>query len=125
LCQSSHGHLQHRPVLGDAGVVHEDVQGAVLIDDLADDALAILGLADVALVHARVRAAARHLLDELLGPLEMGRVAGGEGGALGGQAAADGGADAAATARHERGAALEFESGAQLHVDGGKNGVGH
>jgi len=43
-------HLGHGPVDGDPGVVDQDVQAAVLLDDLADDAAAVLGAADVAVV---------------------------------------------------------------------------
>jgi hypothetical protein len=44
------GHLEDRLVRGDPRVVDEDVQPAVVLDDLADRAPAVLRRADVALV---------------------------------------------------------------------------
>jgi hypothetical protein len=46
-------HFPDGPVDGDAGVVDEDVEAAVLVDDFLDDALAVLGVADVALVQGQ------------------------------------------------------------------------
>ena len=46
-------HFPDGPVDGDAGVVDEDVQAAVLVDDFFDDALAVVGVADVALVQGQ------------------------------------------------------------------------
>src|SRR4029453_16897402 len=43
-------HLAHGAVDGDAGVVDQDVELAVLVQHLADDPLAVGGHADVALV---------------------------------------------------------------------------
>ena len=51
------GHLAHRLVDGDTGVVDQDVELAVLVEHLPDDALAVLVRADVALVHAWRRGA--------------------------------------------------------------------
>jgi hypothetical protein len=50
------GHLPHRLVHRDAGVVDQDVEVPVLIDDLVDDPHAVLVAADVALVdgHAMI-----------------------------------------------------------------------
>ena len=46
------GHLEHGPVGGDARVVDQDVEPAVLVDDLLDRPPAVVGIADVALVDA-------------------------------------------------------------------------
>ena len=45
------GHLGHGPVDGDAGVVHQDVDPAVVVDHLAQHPAAVIGVTDVALVH--------------------------------------------------------------------------
>ena len=52
-------HLPDGPVDGDAGVVDEDVQAAVLLDDFLNDALAVLGVADVALMQGQRAAVGR------------------------------------------------------------------
>ena len=44
------GHLGGGPVDGDPGVIHQDVEAAVLIDDVVYDAPAVVGQADVAFV---------------------------------------------------------------------------
>ena len=45
------GHLGHGPVDGDAGVVHQDVDPALLVDHLEQHPTAVIGIADVALVN--------------------------------------------------------------------------
>ena len=95
------------------------------VDHLSDDALAVIGVAHVAVVDAGPRAAALELLEQLLGALAVGRVPGGDDAALGGEATADRGADAAAAAGDERHAAFELYPGAQLGGGGGDGGVGH
>src|SRR6266851_4111696 len=45
------GHLGHGPVDGDPGVVHQDVEPAVLVDHLVQHPAAVIGLTDVAVVH--------------------------------------------------------------------------
>ncbi len=97
-------HLEHRPVGGDAGVVDQDVEPAVLLDHLGDAATAVLGRADVAPVHrqAPVGEGVGEGPGELLGGLLVAAVAGGDVGALGRQAAADRRSDAPGPAGHER-----------------------
>src|SRR5438132_5195527 len=56
------GHLQNGAVDRDAGVIDEDVQAAVAVDDLAHRAPAVLGRADVALVDS-----GRHAMDREAG----------------------------------------------------------
>src|SRR5918997_6509283 len=104
------GHLQHGAVDGDARVVDQDVEPAVLLDDLGDGAPAVVGVRDVALVHgeALVGEVAAELLAEALGGLVVAAVAGGDVGALGGHAAADGRTDPPGAAGHERHAAGEL-----------------
>jgi hypothetical protein len=60
-------HFPDGPVDGDAGVVDEDVEAAVLLDDLLDDALAVVGVADVALMQVRVPPSASIGLAQLVG----------------------------------------------------------
>jgi hypothetical protein len=45
------GHLGHGPVDRDAGVVHQDVDPALLVDHLVQHPAAVIGIADVALVN--------------------------------------------------------------------------
>ena len=73
----------------------------MLVQHLLDDATAVLGARDVALVDSGASGAVEvvvELLQELLGALAVAAVAGCDRCALAGQAAADRGADAAATA---------------------------
>src|SRR5580658_6139633 len=72
------GHLGHRPVDRDPGVVDQDVQPAMLIDDLAQHAPAITGRADVPVVHCDPppRMFGRHAGHELLRALMTAPVAG-------------------------------------------------
>ena len=60
------GHLEHGPVDGDAGVVDQDVQPAVLLDHLGDGAAAVVGGGDVAAVDGdvAVRVGAGEVLGE-------------------------------------------------------------
>src|SRR5262249_8550206 len=94
------GHLGHGPVDGDAGVVHQDVQPAVLLDDVADHATAVFAAADVPVVQGdpATGIGGRHLGEELLGRFGVAPVAGRDFRAVGGEVVADGGADAAGAA---------------------------
>src|SRR5690242_15044581 len=93
------GHLGHGPVDGDPGVVDQDVQPAALVDDLTQDAAAIIGVADVPLVHADLLSGVigGHALVELLRALAVPPVARRHIRARPGQLAADGGAYPAGT----------------------------
>src|SRR3712207_2191762 len=107
------GHLQHGAVGGDAGVVDQDVEATVLLDDLGDGAPAVVGVGDVALVHgeALVGEVVAELLAEALGGLVVAAVTGGGVGALGGHAAADGRADPPGPAGDEGHPAGELVAG--------------
>jgi hypothetical protein len=120
-----HRQLPDGAIQGDAGVVDEDVEAAVTVDHLSDDAQAVIGVAHVAVVDAGPRAAALELLEKLLRALAVGGVPGCDDAALGGEATTDRGADAAAAAGDERHAAFELHPGAQLGGGGGDGGVGH
>jgi hypothetical protein len=102
------GHLEDRLVGRDAGVVDEDVQAPVVIDDLLHGAPAVLGRADVALMDGDRDLVFGELGLEGLGAFAIAAVARGDGGALGGQAVTDGGADAARAAGDHGDAALEL-----------------
>ncbi len=67
-------HLAERHVLGDAGVVDEDVDGADLACHLRDARLGALIIADVARIGAHRVAPALHLLEPLGGRLVGGRI---------------------------------------------------
>jgi hypothetical protein len=54
-------------------MVDEDVEPAVLLDHLADDASTVVRIADVALVNGRSRAAVLDRVAELLGAREIRR----------------------------------------------------
>src|SRR5215468_9642753 len=103
------GHLGHGPVDGDPGVVDQDVEPAMLVNDLADHPAAVIGVPDVPLVQGDGAAgvAVRHGGKELPGALLMPPVAGCDIGALAGQEVADGGPDAARAAGHQRHAAVD------------------
>src|ERR1019366_5662345 len=95
------GHLQHRLVDRDPGVVDEDVELSVCLDHLTDGAPAVLGRADIALVDTRVNAAAAQLIQQLASALSVPAVAGGDDRALLGEAAADRRPDTPRAAGHE------------------------
>ena len=101
------GHLQHGLVDRDPGVVDEDVEAPVLLDDLVDGAPAVLRRADVALVERGGQPVLGQRVDERLGGLLIAAVAGRDVGALLGQAAADGRADPARAAGDERDASVQ------------------
>jgi hypothetical protein len=89
-------HLGHGLVDGDPGVVDQDVQAAVLLDDFTHHAPAVFRLADVPVVDGdRARVLDVHVFREFLGRLVLPPVPGGDVRALLGQAMADGGPDAA------------------------------
>src|SRR5439155_9744612 len=89
-------HLGHGLVDGDPGVVDQDVQAAVLLDDFAHHAPAVFRHADVSVVDGdRARVLGVHVFRELLGRLVLPPVTGGDVRALLGQAVAYGGPDAA------------------------------
>jgi hypothetical protein len=98
------GHLGHGPVDGDPGVVDQDVEAAMLIDNLAQDAPAVTGRADIPLVHGDPlpRVLGGHAGHELLRGLVVAPVAGRYLRARIGQLAADGGTDAAGAAGDQR-----------------------
>ena len=62
-------HFPDGPVDGDARVVDEDVQAAVLLDDFVNDALAVLGVADVALMQRQRAAVGLDRVAQLVGAL--------------------------------------------------------
>jgi hypothetical protein len=116
------GHLRHRAVDRDAGVVDEDVEAAVLLDHFGDGAPAIVRVPHVARVRAGRHAELGQLGQERLGLLVVVVVAGGDRGARGREVAGDGRADAARTpgdqghlpvqrAGRERSAGLQFNDG--------------
>src|SRR5262249_61325280 len=81
---------------GDPGVVDQDVQAAVLLDDFTHHAPAVFRLADVSVVDGdRARVLGVHVFGELLCRLVLPPVPGGDVRAVLGQAVADGGPDAA------------------------------
>lgn len=65
------GHLAHRLVHGDAGVVDQVVDPPALFEHLVDDPVAVGGLADVALVHRHRPAPGAELAGELVGAWEL------------------------------------------------------
>ena len=101
-------HLPDGAVDGDAGVVDEDVEAAVLVDDFLDDALAVVGVADVALVQRQRAAVGLDRLAQFVGACLVGGVAGADDGARRGEAVADRGADAAGAAGDQRDASREL-----------------
>src|SRR6185295_3645767 len=74
---------------GDARVVDEDVQAAVLVDHLLNDTLAIVPFAHVALVQRQRPSVGLDRLAQLVGPLAVRGEAGPDHRARGGEAAAD------------------------------------
>src|SRR5207244_10505671 len=102
------GHLQNRLVAGDPGVVDEDVQPPVVVDDLLDGPPAVLRGAHVALMDAGADAVLRELVLERLRTLAVAAVAGGDRGPLHREALADRGADATRPAGDHRDAALQL-----------------
>ena len=113
------GHLEDRLVDRDAGVVDEDVEAAVLVDHLAARCAGSRrpsrrcpgGCEPVSLVLGELGL-------EGLGALAVAAVAGGDGGALRGEAAADRGADAARAAGDEGDAARELRGRRPSNVVG-------
>src|ERR1039457_4345769 len=97
------GHLRHGPVDRDARVIDEDVEPAMLVDDLLQHPAAVIGRTDIALVQGdpAARVFRGHDFEELLGGLLVAPVPGGDGGALLGQALADGRPDAAGPPGHQ------------------------
>ncbi len=67
------GHLGHRLVNRDAGVVDQDVQAAVEVDDLADSSLTVIRAGNIALMDADLGAVTgcRQLGEELLRMLSV------------------------------------------------------
>ena len=108
------GHLQHRVIAGDPGVVDEDVEASVLLDHLPDDAPAVFGKADVAAVDAGLHAVRLDRLAGLRDLVLVAAVAGGDRGALLGERQADRGADAATAAGDERDPAGQLALAADL-----------
>src|SRR5664280_807911 len=87
-----HGHLVH----GDTGVVDQDVDAAVLVEDLLDHPAAVFRFGDVALVDGdapRALEVALELLDETLCVVPVSAASGSNRSTLAGQAPADRRAD--------------------------------
>src|SRR5690606_20516354 len=104
---------QHRAVDGDAGVVDQDVEATVRVDDLIDGAAAVVGVRDVAAVHRVTDVLAALLVqvcEELIRLSRVASVACGDGGTLARQAAADRRTDAARAAGDEGDASAELVS---------------
>src|SRR5581483_10136608 len=95
------GHLQDGLVDRDARVVDEHVEPAMLLDHLLDSPPAVLGRADVAAMDAGVSAVLVQLANEVLRVVAAPQVAGGDDGALRGEAARNRRADAARAAGDE------------------------
>src|SRR5215475_5265261 len=94
------GHLGDGPVDRDSGVVQQDVQAAVLLDDLVQHPAAVRCLADVSLVQRYPPSGVLggHGCGELLRALPAAPVAGRDLGTVGGESLADGRANAAGAA---------------------------
>src|SRR6185312_417432 len=97
------GHLGHRLIDRDAGVVDQNVQAAMAIDHLLNGSSAILTATDVALMDTDLGAISgcRQLGEELLRLLGVPPVPGGHRRTLTGQAFNDRRTDSSSTARHE------------------------
>src|SRR4029453_18021418 len=100
-----HAHLADRAVDGDAGVVDQDVQAAVLLEHLLDDPLTVGRDPDVALMDGRSLVVG----GELLGRVGAVGVADGDLDPAVGEAAADGQPDPSGTTGDERN--LPFHAG--------------
>jgi hypothetical protein len=97
------GHLGHGPVDSDAGIVHQDVDPAMLVDHLMHHPPAVIRLTDVSLVHGDPPTwiVGGYVGQELLDGLIAVPVAGRHVRALVSQAAADGAADSPGAARDQ------------------------
>src|ERR1019366_6333480 len=96
---------------GDTSVVDQDVDPAVLVEDLADHPAAVLGLGDVALVDGRAPGGvevALEILEELLGIFPVSAVASGDGRTLACQAPRDSRADAAGSSSDQGNSSREL-----------------
>jgi hypothetical protein len=96
------GHAQDRTVQREAGVVDEDVEPAVLLDHLTDDALAVVRVADIPLVDRRARPTILDRVTELLGARDVRGESGCDRSATMRQPPRDGGPDPARTAGDQR-----------------------
>ena len=94
-------HHRRQTVAGDAGVGHQDVDGAAGGDDLLDALLHRLGVGHVEADHKPPAAGRLHQAQGFLGRGGVGHVVDADRGAHGGQADANGPADAAAAAGHQ------------------------
>src|SRR5204863_9199057 len=92
------GHLPDGLVHGDAGVVDQVVDPSVPGEHVLDDALAVLGDPDVALMGGDGQALRLELGRQLLGGVLAFAVAGGDVHAVPGEGGGDGGSDAPAAA---------------------------
>src|SRR3954451_22892353 len=110
------GHLGHRLVNRDAGVVDQDVQAAVLVDDLLDCSPAVVPAGDIALMDADLVAVTgcRQLGEELLRLLSVPAIPSSYRCALTGQALTDRRTDSPGTTRHEGNAPAELVSPTHL-----------
>src|ERR1700737_1597425 len=113
------GHLGHRLVERDAGVVDQDVQAAVEVDDFADSSSTVIPARDIALMATALGAVTgcRQLGEKLLRLLSVPAVPRGYRCALTGQAFTDRRTDSAGTTRHESNAPTELSS-RSLHGPG-------
>src|SRR5262249_38661576 len=104
------GHFGHGLVDRDAGVVDQDVEAAVEVDDLLDGSLTVSPAPDIALMNADLGAVTggRQLGEELLCLFGVPAVPRGYRCALTGQALADRCTDTPGTTGHERNTAVEL-----------------
>src|SRR6202048_2717318 len=113
------GHLGHRLVERDAGVVDQDVQAAVEVDDFADSSSTVIPARDIALMDTDLGAVTgcRQLGEKLLRLLSVPAVPRGYRCALTGQAFTARRTDSAGTTRHESNSPTELSS-LSLHGSG-------
>ena len=106
------GHVGHRLVDGDAGVVDQDVQAAVEVDDLLDRSSTVTRTRDIALMDADLGAvtALRQLSEELLRLFGVPAVSRGYRCTLTDQALTDRRTDSTGATRHESNAPTELGS---------------
>ena len=101
-------HVVDQDVLGDPGVVDEDVEAAQLVDGLLDHRLGLLVVGDVARDRGGLAALFLDRGHDLFGLGLAGSVVDADRGALGGERLGHGAADAPGAARNERNLAFEL-----------------
>ena len=107
--------LGREAVVADAGVVHQDQDGAVLLLERGEAGVERLGVADVARDEGCGAAAVGDLLGHRLGSVGIGAVVDGHGPAVLSQGAGHGGADAARAAGDESAAFRRSVAGLSTH----------